>query len=144
MALRRTPWLGPARALLVAAACGGSDSRSQGSVRAPFDPGPVPGELATGADLFTGNCRGCHGPSASGFSGGPPLLDSLYLPPGFPDSAIAAAIRQGVRRHHWSFDDMPAVRTVRPDQIPAIVGYVRWLQARWVAMRATSTDAEER
>jgi mono/diheme cytochrome c family protein len=108
-----------------------------GSAQGTFDPGPVPAELAAGADLFLGACRGCHGVAGTGFSGGPPLLDTLYLRPAFPDSAIGAAIRGGVRRHHWTFDDMPPARTVRPDQIPALVAYIRSLQDRWIAARDT-------
>jgi hypothetical protein len=41
----------------------------------------------------------------------------------------------GAPRRHWDFDDMPAVRTVRPHEIPAIVGYIRWAQRRWSESR---------
>jgi mono/diheme cytochrome c family protein len=121
----------------LAFACGRPPVSDRTEGRATFDPGPIPPELAGGAELFLRACQGCHGPGGSGFSGGPPLVDSLYLAPGFPDSAIAAAIRSGVRRHPWALDDMPPARTVRADQVPAIVDYVRWLQARWSASRAS-------
>jgi mono/diheme cytochrome c family protein len=118
-----------------AIACGPPASSDNAAAPPPFDPGPVPTHLASGAALFLGACRGCHGVAGSGFAGGPPLLDTLYLRPGFSDSAIRAAILTGVRRHHWDFDDMPPVRTVRPDEIPAIVAYIRWIQDRWNAAR---------
>ena len=114
----------------ILAGCGPGEGPGKATGRPAYDPGPVPAEHALGAELFLANCSGCHGSAGSGFSGGPPLLDSMYLPP-FPDSAIVRAVLGGVARRHWDFDDMPAVRTVRPDQLPGIVSYIRWVQRRW-------------
>jgi mono/diheme cytochrome c family protein len=115
----------------VLAACRGGERPGATPAGPVYDPGPVPAEHAAGAELFLAACTGCHGRAGSGFGGGPPLLDTLYLAPGFPDSAIRRAVLAGVPRRQWDFDDMPAVRTVRPHEIPAIVGYIRWAQRRW-------------
>ncbi|HET9515679.1 MAG TPA: cytochrome c [Gemmatimonadales bacterium] len=123
----------------VLAGCGGADAAGRAlSGPPPFEPGPVPPEHAEGAALFLANCSGCHGQSGSGFAGGPPLLDTLYLAPRFPDSAIRRAVLAGTPRRHWDFDDMPAVRTVRPHELPVLIGYIRWAQDRWVAARDSS------
>jgi mono/diheme cytochrome c family protein len=116
-------------------ACEGGRAGGGTAAPPPFDPGPVPAEHAAGAQLFLASCTGCHGRAGSGFTGGPPLLDTLYLPPRFSDSAVRRAVLAGAPSHNWDFDDMPAIRTVRPDQIPAVVGYLRWVQARWLAGR---------
>jgi mono/diheme cytochrome c family protein len=116
---------------LVAGCRGGERPGAAPAGPPPYDPGPVPAEHADGADLFLAACTGCHGRAGAGFGGGPPLLDTLYLAPGFPDSAIRRAVLAGVPRRHWDFDDMPPVRTVRPHEIPAVVGYIRWAQRRW-------------
>lgn len=111
--------------------CAAGEGPAAAPERAEYDPGPVPAEHAAGADLFLASCTGCHGRAGAGFGGGPPLFDTLYLAPGFPDSAIRRAVLAGAPRRHWDFDDMPAVRRVRPHEIPAIVGYLRWAQGRW-------------
>ena len=116
-------------------ACEGGGNAGGMPAPPPFDPGPPPAEHAAGAQLFLASCTGCHGRAGSGFTGGPPLLDTLYLSPRFPDSAVRRAVLAGAPSHNWDFDDMPAIRTVRPDQIPAVVGYLRWVQARWLAGR---------
>jgi mono/diheme cytochrome c family protein len=126
--------LRPARHLLLAAAlvaCREGERQGAPPARPAYDPGPVPAEHAAGAELFLAACTGCHGRAGSGFGGGPPLLDTLYLAPGFPDSAIRRAVLAGAPRRRWDFDDMPAVRTVRPHEVSAIVGYIRWVQRRW-------------
>ena len=124
----------------MALACQGGAAGGGAPARPPFDPGPVPAEHVAGEQLFLAGCTGCHGRAGSGFSGGPPLLDTLYLPPRFPDSAIHRAVLRGAPSRHWDFDDMPAVRTVRPDQIPDLVGYLRWVQARWTASRDSALE----
>jgi mono/diheme cytochrome c family protein len=100
-----------------------------------FDPGPVPSEHRQGAELFLTNCVGCHGQAGAGFAGGPPLLDTLYRRERLADSAVARAVLTGAPERHWTFGEMPAVRRVRPSEVPAIVGYLRWVQERWAADR---------
>jgi mono/diheme cytochrome c family protein len=123
------------------ASCRAGERAAAAPERPAYDPGPVPPEHAAGAKLFLAACTGCHGRAGSGFVGGPPLLDTLYLAPAFPDSAIRRAVLAGVPRRHWGFDDMPAVRTVRPHEIPAVVGYLRWAQRRWVRSRDSAGRA---
>ena len=124
--------------LLLLGGCGEGGSPHAAGARPAFDPGPVPPEYVEGEALFLASCTGCHGPAGTGFSGGPPLLDTLYLPHRYADSAIRRAVLAGTPSRHWDFDDMPAVRTVRPDQIPAVVGYIRWVQRRWVEAADTA------
>lgn len=132
-------WLGVA---LVLGGCEGRTGSATGAGGRPaFDPGPVPAEHAEGRDLFLTGCTGCHGPAGSGFSGGPPLLDSLYLAGRFPDSSIRRAVLRGAPGRRWDFGDMPAVRTVRPDRIPAVIRYIRWVQRRWVEVADSAAAA---
>ncbi|HEU5041553.1 MAG TPA: cytochrome c [Gemmatimonadales bacterium] len=132
MSHSRGGWAGLLLAGMVLS-CRGNGGSAEGPPRPAFDPGPVPVEHVAGAELFRANCTGCHGPAGSGFTGGPPLLDTLYLLPRFADSAVRRAVLAGAPSHNWDFDDMPAVRTVRPDQIAAVTAYLRWVQRRWVA-----------
>lgn len=126
--VRSAGWWG----LLLGALLGCAGEAPDGSPAvAGFDPGPVPAAHAEGSEVYRANCSGCHGPAGAGFRGGPPLLDSLYLLPRFPDSAIRRAVVEGAPRRHWDFDDMPPVRTVAPGEIPALTGYIRWVQERW-------------
>jgi hypothetical protein len=61
---------------------------------------------------------------------GPPLLDTLYFPGRLPDAAVARAISRGVPRQHWDFGSMPVIHRVEPADIPAVIGYLRWLQEK--------------
>lgn len=127
--------------LLLLGGCGERGGAPAAAARPAFDPGPVPPEHVKGEALFVASCTGCHGRAGTGFSGGPPLLDTLYLPHRLADSAIRRAVLAGAPSRHWDFDDMPAVRTVRPDQIPAVVDYIRWVQRRWVEAADTAPGA---
>ncbi len=115
--------------LTVLAACGGGGG---GSALAGFSPGPPPPEQRRGAALFGSYCSSCHGAFGTGQGLGPPLLDSLYLAPGFDDAAIADAVTAGVRQQHWNYGAMPAVARLGPDDLPSIIAYVRWVQQRWL------------
>jgi len=42
--------------------------------------------------------------------------------------AFVLAAQNGVRAHHWEFDNMPAVEGVTRSDILAIVAYIRALQ----------------
>lgn len=83
---------------------------------------------ATGAEVFAANCQICHGVSASGGPGGPPLVHKIYEPSHHGDGAFAAAVRNGVRQHHWNFGNMPPVPGVSDQQIGQIITYVREVQ----------------
>ncbi|SLN52417.1 Cytochrome c [Roseovarius litorisediminis] len=87
------------------------------------------GAAAEGADIFKSKCATCHGANAGGVDGkGPPLVHKYYEPGHHGDMAFVLAARQGVRRHHWNFGDMPAVAGVTDADIAAIIAYVRQVQ----------------
>ena len=95
-----------------------------------FDPGPTPVELAPGEAAFNRNCSSCHGGRAIGSTTAPPLVHIIYEPSHHGDEAFRRAIAQGAVAHHWSFGPMPPVPNLPPDDVEAIIRYVRWLQQR--------------
>jgi hypothetical protein len=82
----------------------------------------------SGAQLFALNCAVCHGVAAAGSAMGPPLVHRIYEPAHHGDAAFRAAVRQGVKSHHWSFGDMPPVPGVTDAQVDRIIAHVRELQ----------------
>lgn len=99
-------------------------------VRADFDPGPAPAELAEGERLFLDNCARCHGAEARGTEAGPPLVHVIYEPSHHADIAFQRAVVLGVPAHHWRFGNMPPVPGVNGAAIARITAYVRWLQRK--------------
>ena len=94
---------------------------------------PTPAQPAVttsppGAALFDKNCARCHGRNAAGGPGGPPLVHEIYHPGHHADAAFHLAVRRGVRAHHWSFGDMPAIPGVTEAEVGQIIAYVRALQ----------------
>lgn len=86
-------------------------------------------ELALeGQKAFDANCASCHGRFGIGTDKGPPFIHTTYNPGHHDDGAFFRAVADGVRQHHWRFGDMPAQPKVSPDQVRAIVRYVRELQ----------------
>ena len=81
-----------------------------------------------GAKLFRKNCSACHGRYADGSYKGPPLVYKTYNPTHHADLAFNLAVKNGVRRHHWRFGDMPPQSGVSPEAVGHIVAYVRALQ----------------
>jgi mono/diheme cytochrome c family protein len=111
------------------AACGGSDSGSDGPSRAaPAQPDS--GLVADGEALYQEVCSACHGEDLNGTDTGPPFLDPIYAPNHHSDEAFYAAVKNGVQPHHWDFGAMPPRPSVDPDEVAAIVAYVRDQQAR--------------
>lgn len=86
------------------------------------------GGAARGAEIFAAKCASCHGSNAGGSSKGPPLVHRYYEPNHHADFAFYAAVRQGVRSHHWQFGDMPPVPDMNERSISFVVRYVRELQ----------------
>ena len=86
-------------------------------------------DAAKGKAAFDANCAGCHGRDAAGTGKGPPLIHEIYNPGHHSDAAFFLAVRNGVRRHHWPYGDMPRQPQVEEVQIAQIVQYVRELQA---------------
>ncbi len=78
--------------------------------------------------VFDQNCGGCHGINAIGSDKGPPLLHDIYNPGHHDDESFFRAVRQGTRRHHWNFGDMPPQPEVSRRDVIAIVRYIRELQ----------------
>lgn len=81
-----------------------------------------------GEQVFAANCQVCHGANASGGPGGPPLVHIIYEPNHHGDGSFVAAVRNGVRQHHWSFGNMAPVPGISDQQILEIITYVRELQ----------------
>lgn len=88
----------------------------------------LPAELEVGEESFNQRCLSCHGTRGAGSDVGPPLVHRVYRPAHHGDAAFRLAISRGVRAHHWTFGDMPAVPDVPPAEVDALVEYLRWLQ----------------
>ena len=85
-------------------------------------------EAQTGKQAFDANCGQCHGDNGAGSDQGPPLVHDIYNPGHHGDQAFFSATTNGVRRHHWRFGDMPPQPGVTPEEIAAIVHYIREMQ----------------
>jgi mono/diheme cytochrome c family protein len=85
---------------------------------------------AVGKALFAKHCAACHGGDLKGSDKGPPMLHPIYEPSHHGDASFQAAVRYGVRAHHWKFGDMPPVQGVSPDEVAHITAYVRQQQRR--------------
>lgn len=108
-------------ALAILAACGGADSGG--------DVSPQDTELVEeGRILYADNCAQCHGQNLRGTDQGPSFLSPIYEPGHHGDGAFLLAVQNGVRAHHWQFGDMPPVEGLTPDDVEAIVAYVRQTQ----------------
>ena len=108
--------------LLLTGACGGGDSP-------PDSDGTSNGSgeelIAEGQRLYEQNCAMCHGIDLKGTDTGPPFLSPIYAPNHHPDESFQAAVANGVEPHHWEFGPMPAQPAVGPEDVTAIVAYVR-------------------
>lgn len=123
---RCTLALGIAFGVSVMLSVGCTERPKAGRFKTP--PPPTPTAIAPGETLYVANCEGCHGHYGLGTRQGPPLVHAIYAPSHHADVAFVLAVQRGVRAHHWTFGDMPAVPTLDEDQIYRIVRYVRWLQ----------------
>ncbi|WP_099827660.1 c-type cytochrome [Oceaniglobus indicus] len=100
---------------------------------APLVTVALPGELSPDAQIgkraFTAKCAACHGVNAAGQNGvAPPLVHKIYEPSHHSDMAFVLAARNGVRAHHWTFGNMPAVDGLTDADVKLIARYVRELQ----------------
>jgi mono/diheme cytochrome c family protein len=92
-------------------------------------PAVLPDEARIGQRVFEASCAECHGENAAGRNGaGPPLVHRIYEPSHHGDGAFLLAARNGVRAHHWTFGDMPAVEGITDAEIGYVTRYVRALQ----------------
>jgi mono/diheme cytochrome c family protein len=115
-------------AMLLASCDGGSGNRDTNPFHLP--PAGFIGDSNTGAALFRQHCSSCHGRAASGSNQGPSLIHKTYNSTHHADLAFHLAVKNGVRRHHWRYGDMPALPTVSPESVGHIVAYVRAIQLR--------------
>lgn len=105
---------------VVASGCGGDEAGDgDGSARNPSD------LVAEGRALYEETCAACHGRDLKGTDAGPPFLSPIYAPNHHSDEAFYAAVENGVQPHHWEFGPMPPQPHVSPEDVEAIVAYVR-------------------
>ena len=102
-------------------------SESAAHVRV-VDPQALSVDAEKGAAKFAANCASCHGERAAGSDRGPPLVHKYYEPSHHGDRSFLAAVRNGVRQHHWTYGDMPPQPGVTNADVAKIVAYVRELQ----------------
>jgi mono/diheme cytochrome c family protein len=121
--------------MLVLAACGGNEEESMQhdmhfatvdtvGLRAKV----VPTEFQPGLERFKASCAPCHGEAALGTAQGPPLVHIYYEPGHHSDTAFRMAVARGVPQHHWNFGNMPPIDGIGPQDLDALIAYVRWLQ----------------
>ncbi len=91
-------------------------------------PGSAEGDAAAGEIVYDQHCASCHGARGGGSAQGPALVDATYRPSRHADFAFFAAVRNGVRAHHWDFGPMPPIDGLTDDDVTDIVAYVRQLQ----------------
>jgi cytochrome c len=113
--------------ILLGGACSGSTEPS-GQGPATLSESSTPAEFSGGEALFTAHCARCHGMKGIGTHSGPPLVHKIYEPNHHGDPSFHRAVQMGVIAHHWSFGHMPRIENVAPEEVDAIIGYVRWLQ----------------
>ena len=88
----------------------------------------VPFQYSLGVQKYQKMCSSCHGQWLEGTGMGPPLLHPFYKPSHHGDPSFYRAALQGVKAHHWEFDDMPAVPGATKQDMDAIIPFIRWLQ----------------
>jgi mono/diheme cytochrome c family protein len=106
--------------VVVLVGCGGDDADGEAGDITSAD-----AVVEDGAAAFAASCASCHGSDLRGTDRGPSLLSEVYEPGHHPDDAFRAAIARGSRAHHWDFGDMPPVPGLEPDEIDAVIAFVR-------------------
>lgn len=84
-----------------------------------------PERVTVGEQLYVANCAECHGGDLRGTDRGPSHLSEVYEPGHHADGAFLFAVQSGSRAHHWSFGDMPPIEGLTPEDVEAIVAFVR-------------------
>jgi mono/diheme cytochrome c family protein len=88
-------------------------------------PAQDPNLVAEGEVLYAANCAQCHGGDLRGTDKGPSHLSEVYEPGHHADGAFLFGVQTGSRAHHWSFGDMPPIEGLTPEDVEAIVAFVR-------------------
>jgi cytochrome c len=93
----------------------------------------LPEDLSPNAGIgklaYDAKCAACHGENAAGQDGvAPPLVHRIYEPNHHGDESFQIAAANGVRAHHWTFGNMPAVDGLTRGDVTMIVAYIRELQ----------------
>lgn len=81
--------------------------------------------VEAGAELYAAHCAECHGADLRGTDKGPSQLSIVYEPSHHPDEAFQLAVLRGSPAHHWDFGPMPPVPGLSPEEVEAIVAFVR-------------------
>lgn len=82
-----------------------------------------------GQTTYNVKCVACHGPNGVGQNGvAPPLIHKIYEPSHHGDESFQRAAALGVRSHHWSFGDMPAVEGLTRGDVANVITYIREIQ----------------
>lgn len=92
--------------------------------RIPFVMSP---DARAGSKIYNSECAACHGRLLDGTHKGPPML--AYESAFHPDPDFVAAIKSGVKQHHWSFGDMLPIKSLTDDEIRRVIIYIRKVQA---------------
>ena len=108
------------------AACGNSGGKT--ATKAP----PLTQEqlVAKGRSIFQITCATCHGTTLHGTSMAPSMIQPAFAPDQTPDQAFFTAIRHGVPQKRFQKGPMPAQPSVPTADIPAVIAYVRSVQAQ--------------
>ena len=93
----------------------------------------LPSTLSDSAQIgkraFEAKCVACHGVNAAGQVGvAPPLVHKIYEPSHHGDESFQRAVSLGVRAHHWTFGNMPAVEGLTRGDVVMVAAYIRELQ----------------
>ncbi len=81
-----------------------------------------------GKSIYISKCAACHGQGGAGSNQAPPLVHKIYKPGHHADYSFHRAVTSGVRSHHWSFGNMPAIAGVSPEDTDHIIAYIRQQQ----------------
>ncbi len=92
--------------------------------RIPF---VMSGDARAGSKIYNSECAVCHGRLLEGTHKGPSML--AYESAFHPDPDFVAAIKSGVKQHHWSFGDMQPIKSLTDDDIRRVIIYIRKVQA---------------
>jgi len=102
---------------------------AEGTLANVLSPDTLSQNAQIGKLAFEVKCVSCHGTNAAGQAGvAPPLVHIIYEQNHHGDESFQRATALGVRAHHWSFGNMPAVEGLTRADVKMIIAYIRELQ----------------